>query len=166
MTHAVLTGNVAIDAVDDCADSAGDPVTTGQGGVARPQDTSCDVGAFEFRPALPFSGFFQPVDNPPTVNVARAGTTIPVKFSLGGNRGLNIFATTAPVSQQFACDSSALVSGVEETVKAGASSLSDDPATDTYTYVWKTTAVWRNTCRQLILKGGRRDEYIANFQFK
>jgi hypothetical protein len=33
-----------------------------------------------------FTGFFSPVDNPPTVNVAKAGSAIPVKFSLGGNR--------------------------------------------------------------------------------
>ena len=42
----------------------------------------------------PFTGFFSPVDNLPTVNVAKAGSTIPVKFSLGGNRGLGILAAT------------------------------------------------------------------------
>ena len=37
-----------------------------------------------------FSGFFQPVDNLQVVNVANAGRSIPVKFSLGGNQGLNV----------------------------------------------------------------------------
>jgi Domain of unknown function (DUF4082) len=38
-----------------------------------------------------FSGFFQPVNNMPTLNVAKAGSAIPVKFSLGGDQGLDIF---------------------------------------------------------------------------
>ena len=32
-----------------------------------------------------FSGFFQPVDNPPVFNKVKAGQAIPVKFSLQGN---------------------------------------------------------------------------------
>jgi len=39
-----------------------------------------------------FSGFFQPVDNLPTLNLVKAGSAIPVKFSLGGNKALSIFA--------------------------------------------------------------------------
>ena len=35
-----------------------------------------------------YQGFLQPVDNPPTVNSSKAGSAIPVKFSLGSNRGL------------------------------------------------------------------------------
>ena len=35
-----------------------------------------------------FKGFFAPVDNLPTLNVAKAGSAIPVKFSLTGNQGL------------------------------------------------------------------------------
>src|SRR6185295_6911527 len=33
-----------------------------------------------------FAGFFQPVDNLPTINAATAGSAIPVKFSLSGNK--------------------------------------------------------------------------------
>ena len=45
-----------------------------------------------------WSGFFQPVDNLPALNVVKAGSAIPVKFSLGGNKGLNIFAAGYPLS--------------------------------------------------------------------
>ena len=55
-----------------------------------------------------WSGFFQPVDNN-AVNVAKAGSAIPVKFSLGGYKGLSIFAPGYPVSQQVACVSGAPV---------------------------------------------------------
>lgn len=33
-----------------------------------------------------FSGFFSPVDSMPVINLAKAGSAIPVKFSLGGNQ--------------------------------------------------------------------------------
>ena len=45
----------------------------------------------------PFTGFLQPVDNPPTVNTVKAGSAVPIKFSLGGNRGLAILAPGSPV---------------------------------------------------------------------
>ena len=50
-----------------------------------------------------FSGFFQPVDNAPMVNVVKAGSAIPVKFSLGGNRGLDIFRTGYPRATTLSC---------------------------------------------------------------
>ena len=50
MAHALLPGSVAIDHVptSTCLDGNGDPLTTDQRGVARPQGTGCDVGAFEW----------------------------------------------------------------------------------------------------------------------
>src|SRR3712207_8513225 len=36
-----------------------------------------------------WAGFFSPVNNPEVLNLARAGSAIPVKFSLGGNMDLD-----------------------------------------------------------------------------
>ena len=48
----------------------------------------------------PFNGFFRPSTTCRLLNVAKAGSAIPVKFSLGGNQGLNIFCvSTYPKSQ-------------------------------------------------------------------
>jgi hypothetical protein len=47
LTRALLADSVAIDAVTDCTNVAGNPVTTDQRGVSRPQGSACDVGAFE-----------------------------------------------------------------------------------------------------------------------
>jgi len=117
-------------------------------------------------PPFNFSGFFQPVDNLPTLNMVKAGQAIPVKFSLNGDQGLNIFAAGYPRSQNIECDSTTVVDGIEETVTAGSSSLSYDPSTDTYTYVWKTNKAWANTCRQLVVKLNDGTYHQANFKFK
>ena len=53
----------------------------------------------------PFGGFFQPVEDPPKVNTVKAGRAVPVKFTLGGDHGLNIFAYGYPQSQHIQCAS-------------------------------------------------------------
>jgi len=112
-----------------------------------------------------FSGFFQPIDNLPTFNVVKAGSAVPVKFSLNGDHGLDIFAAGFPQSQPIACESGAPVDSIEETVTAGGSSLSYDPLTDQYIYVWKTQKGWTG-CRQLIVQLNDGTTHTANFQFK
>ena len=99
------------------------------------------------RVSYPFAGFFAPIDNG-AVNLLKAGQGVPLKFSLGGDQGLGILAGS-PTSQPVQCDGSLPSDPVEETVTAGASSLSYDAATGTYTYTWKTDKAWANTCRQL-----------------
>ncbi|HEX4984234.1 MAG TPA: PxKF domain-containing protein [Ilumatobacteraceae bacterium] len=109
--------------------------------------------------------FRAPVDAPPIVNTVAAGRGVPVKFGLGGNLGLNIFATGYPKSQAVSCDTKAPSDAVEATVTAGASALSFDSATQTYSYVWKTEKSWSGTCRQLILKFIDGTTRIAVFRF-
>jgi hypothetical protein len=111
------------------------------------------------------SEFFQPVDSLPTLNVVNAGRAIPVKFSFGGDEGLNIFAAGYPRSEEIPCDSSVLVAGIEETVTAGASRLSFDATTGRYNYVWKTDKAWAGTCRQLVVKFVEGTTQRANFKF-
>ena len=89
-----------------------------------------------------------------------------MKFSLNGDQGLAIFAAGYPKSEEIACNSTVLVDGIEETVTAGSSSLSYNPSTDQYTYVWKTDKAWANTCRQLVVKLSDSTFHRANFKFK
>ena len=112
-----------------------------------------------------FAGFFRPIDNVPELNKARAGSGIPVKFSLNGDFGLDIFAPGYPRSGQIACDASAPGS-TEETETAGGSSLSYDADMDQYNYVWKTSKAWGGTCRQLIVQLNDGSYHYANFKFK
>ena len=112
-----------------------------------------------------FSGFFQPVDNLPTLNVVKAGSAIPVKFSLNGNQGLNIFEAGYPSSVLINCDTGAPQDAIEVTVTAGNSSLSYNAATDTYTYIWKTDKAWTG-CRQLVVRLNDGTDHLVNFKFK
>jgi hypothetical protein len=95
-----------------------------------------------------WTGFFSPVDGPPVYNSVKAGQSIPVKFSLGGDKGLAIF-TAGPTSTPISCPSTAAIDAVEETVAASASSLHYDAAAGQYIYSWKTEKVWANNCRKL-----------------
>ena len=113
-----------------------------------------------------FTGFFSPIDNPPVLNEMKAGAAAPVKFSLGGNQGLNIFAAGSPSSVQVSCASGVPISDVEETETAGQSSLSYDAASDRYKYTWKTESSWKNTCRVLTVTLRDGTVHTANFKFK
>ena len=115
-----------------------------------------------------FSGFFQPVDNPPILNVAKAGSAVPVIFSLGGNQGLGILAPGSPTTTQIGCDNAAPTDTVPDdpTDTAGKSGLSYDSKSGQYTYVWKTDKKWGGTCRRLNVTLADGTVHIANFKFK
>jgi len=113
-----------------------------------------------------FSGFFSPINNPPIYNQMKAGQAAPVKFSLSGNKGLNIFAAGSPTSAAVNCGSGAVIADVEQTLTAGNSSLSYDAGSDLYNYVWKTESAWKNTCRQLTVTLNDGSAHTALFTFK
>jgi hypothetical protein len=113
----------------------------------------------------PFTGFFSPVDNDGVLNVAKAGSAIPVKFSLGGDQGLDIFAAGYPQAVSVACDTGEASDGIE-TYAAGGSGLQYDPVTDQYTYVWKTQKAWSGLCYEFQMQLADGSMHVADFQFK
>ncbi len=134
--------------------------------TASDSRTNTATKTFKVKVLYDFAGFFSPVNNLPTINVAKAGSAIPVKFSLGGEMGLEIFAEGYPKSQQIACDSTAPVDGIEETVNANASGLSYDASLDEYDYIWKSAKAWEGSCRQLVVKFKDGTFQRANFKFR
>ena len=115
--------------------------------------------------AFDFSGYFSPVDNPPVVNNVKAGQSIPIKFGLGGNFGLDVFFGD-PMASALTCDSGVPSNNVDPTSSAGGSGLAYDPATDLYTYVWKTDKGWAGQCRTLTLTFDDGTYRLARFNFR
>ena len=113
-----------------------------------------------------FTGFFQPIDNLPLVNILNAGQAVPLKFSLDGYHGLNVLAAGYPISGPIPCEANEPGSTVEETVNAGGSSFSYNATTDQYSYVWKTNKAWKGTCRMFVLKLDDGTDHLAKFRFK
>jgi hypothetical protein len=133
--------------------------------VAATNTLTSAVGAtLSFTTPFNFAGFFQPVDNLPVMNVVNAGRSVPVKFSLNGNYGLNILRGM-PQVQVISCSANVPADEVTETTTSN-SGLQYDAATNQYTFVWKTERAWAGTCRQLILNLIDGTMYRANFRFR
>jgi hypothetical protein len=133
-----------------------------------------------------YSGFFQPIDNPTNVkpaqntvwNSAKSGSAIPVKFSLSGNQGLDIFykgdkdskgnAITYLTFKSVTClSSSATVDAIEEYSTTTNSGLKYDATADQYNYTWKTTTQLQPaaSCQQLTVKLNDGTTHVAFFKF-
>lgn len=121
---------------------------------------ACPDGSYDF------TGFFAPVNDQPRVNTVQAGQAIPVKFALGGDQGMDVLADGSPASRRVDCESGAGTDEVEQTVTAGASTLSYDPGTGRYLYVWKTNSDWAGTCRLFTLKLDDGTTHTALFSFR
>lgn len=115
--------------------------------------------------AWPWQGFFAPVDPMPVVNTVKAGQAIPMKFSLGGDRGLAIFAEDSPVSVRHGCNTIGGTDAIESTVNPGGAQLTYHQDTQRYQYVWKTQKKWAGQCRtfRMVLRDGSVHE--AEFKF-
>lgn len=160
----IVDGSVAI----SCSPASGSTFSIGTTTVncsATDSHHNTATGSFTVSVVYVWTGFFQPVDNLTTENVVKAGSAIPVKFSLGGNQGLSIFTSGYPTSNVVTCGSPAGDDPIESTVTAGNSSLSYDAVANQYIYVWKTDKAWATQCRQLRVKLADGTLHAANFKF-
>ncbi|HYE15141.1 MAG TPA: HYR domain-containing protein [Pyrinomonadaceae bacterium] len=115
-----------------------------------------------------FTGFFSPVENGSVFNLVKAGQSVPMKFSLSGNKGPDILAADSPTSAAIACPGNPAINDVSEvyTLTAGSSGLTYDALSDQYKYVWKTESSWVGACRQFNLKLNDGSVHKAYFKFK
>jgi hypothetical protein len=111
-----------------------------------------------YRVIYAFSGFYQPVAALPAINSVKAGDGLPLKFSLSGYRGTDLFVPGSPAWTP--CDSPA----AGPTAAAG--SLSYNKSGDRYTFLATTDKSWAGTCADLTLT--LRDEPVhqARFTFR
>lgn len=93
-----------------------------------------------------FGGFMGP-KAPPLFNDVKAGTTVGIQFSLGGDVGLSIFAAGSPQVRQLDCTTGVLDLVAQDAV----GTLKYNRNSGLYTYNWVTQKSWKNTCRQVLL---------------
>jgi PKD repeat protein len=75
-----------------------------------------------------FTGPYPPLPMPPATGTFNAGASVPVKFGLGGDQGMDIFLSGSPT--YAACSGGAS--------KPAIGKLTYDPSTMLYNFVWKT----------------------------
>jgi PKD repeat protein len=114
-------------------------------------------------PKYVFNGFFPPVDDK-ALNDQKAGSTVPVKFTIDGATVANIFDAGFPQTQQIDCVSRKILLGSAATATDGAWVI-QDPVSGQYHYNWKTSKAFSGTCQRLTigLDDGTRDS--ADFSF-
>lgn len=118
---------------------AGDYVIRLSGADSKGQSTSKDVTIHVAH--YTFAGFFSPVDNPPIVNVGKAGNTYPLKWSLaqGGTAVSDLNAVVALRSAAGGCGTQP--TDALETVASGTTELRYDTTAQQFIYNWKTPSV-------------------------
>ncbi|WP_457095391.1 HYR domain-containing protein [Lysobacter sp. P5_B9] len=160
----IVDGTVPV----NCTPASGTTFPVGTNTVycsATDQHNNTASGSFKVTVSYAWTGFFRPVDMAPIVNSSKAGSAIPIKFSLGGNQGMGIMAAGYPKSAPMSCGG-AVEDPLLETVTAGASSLQYDSGAAQYIYVWKSEKSWAGTCRQIQVKLADGTLHTANFSFK
>lgn len=113
-----------------------------------------------------FKGFLGQVDNQPVLNIAIAGNVIPVKFSLKGNKGLDIFAAGTPTVEKVYCPITATKNVVEKYVTVTDPLLSYNATKDKYKFTWQTDAAWAGTCQLFTIELNDGTTHTALFKFK
>jgi len=116
-----------------------------------------------------FSGFFSPVDNPPVVNVAKAGQTVPFKWRITDATGTAISDSgsfSGFASYPVGCNEYAgsLLEAIPEQA-AGASGL-QYLGNGNWQYNWKTSKGYAGTCRMMVLTLRDGAQFTAIFKFK
>jgi Bacterial Ig-like domain/Cadherin-like domain len=145
---------------------------TDNGGTANGGVNESTVQTFTIDVDYKFDGFRQPVDMNGVFNSAKAGQSIPMKFSLFGNKGLSILQPSTPllpnpkVTSVTCPGASVAVDPIEEYATTTANNgLTYDATADQYNYVWKTQSTYANKCFKfdMVLIDGTHHE--AYFKF-
>ena len=123
--------------------------------------------SWTINPSYAFSGFFAPINNLPTINRIKAGSVVPLQFSVGGNYGLAIFAPGYPRSEPVACNTGPLRElVVDKVAEPEHTFLLYIHSIKRYLYLWKTDAAWAGSCRQLVVKlNDGSPAHVAAFKF-
>jgi hypothetical protein len=155
------TGNVA----------KGSPIDTASVGAKTFSENAADNAGntssvtHNYRVNYIFSGFLAPVNNPPTVNLGKAGRTYQIKWQLGDANGNRIRALSAIDDITFKSTPCSAFStnptDSMETVTSGSSGLRYDSTTHSYVYNWATPST--KGCYTLLVRLDSGQSFSAYF---
>ena len=170
---ATATDDLDGDLPVDCSPASGSTFPLGTTTVnCSAEDAAGNVGTGSFEVSVVYDfgngsggGFSEPVSSS-ALNEMKAGAGVPLKFGLGADFGLDIFAAGYPTSRTSSCETGLPTDLVEETVTVSASGLRYDASAGHYIYVWRTDKAWSGNCREFVLKLKDGSEHTAKFVFK
>lgn len=115
-----------------------------------------------------FSGFYPPVDNLPTINIAKAGQAIPIRWSLKKTDGSFVSDLGMVVSYGYGTVTcgSGTTDTIEEYSDAGLTSLRYDTSANQFVLTSKTNKTWAGSCKTFTLTLSDGTKHQASFQFK
>lgn len=162
----------ATDAMSGIAEAACGAVTTS---VVGPDSVDCWAQDFAGNTATAatsyavqyiWQGFFAPVDNGNVLNVAKAGSVVPLKWRIVDASGAPVeFSTTVKVTVvSLNCSLGTTADELEE-YATGSSGLQYQ-GDGHYQFNWKTNPDYANSCKRLHLDLGEGITHTADFQFK
>jgi hypothetical protein len=116
-----------------------------------------------------FVGFFPPVrTGPAEVNLAKAGSAIPMKWQLRAEGGGFVSALSAVTGiryqQKKNCSDSTLLNDLVLVNSSGSSGLLYDFSSNQYIYTWKTEKNMARKCYRLDVEFTNREKHSADFQ--
>ncbi len=144
--------------------TAGDgrPVTLGDTAPGIVLDDDTEPGE---EPAV--GKFLPPVTNPPKVNErANADRSIPLKWTLGGDFGLDLVEDGYPRSFPIECDTLSAIGPARPAESTSRDRITYDQQSKEYRFVWRTDPAWSGTCRTVELKLVDGTLYTARFLFR
>ena len=118
--------------------------------------------------AFNFGGFQQPVDNPPTLNIANAGSTIPLRWSLldaAGNTYASMNAIQAISSKQIRCPGGTTDPVNPPDLPIGTTGVAGVTG-GVFHFNWATARSWAGTCRRMYVHLSDGSNPYADFQFR
>ncbi|MGH2763762.1 MAG: DVUA0089 family protein [Thermoleophilaceae bacterium] len=150
----------------------GSPVDTGSVGRHEFTVDAADLAGnlasvtHSYRVVYDFEGFLPPVRNRPDVNTLKAGRRVPIRFELGGDRGLEVVEEGWPRVAEVSCE-------LDEEPEDGQPArhprwfreLAFRRRKQRYVMQWKTDRDWAGSCRQFMLKLNDGTVKRADFRF-
>jgi hypothetical protein len=113
-----------------------------------------------------FNGFLSPLKNPDVLNVATAGLVLPVKFRIGGDRGLDILAARSPSVTEIDCPVGATKNQIIKYTSLSDPVLKYKANKLLYKFTWQTDPAWAGTCQLFTLELNDGTTHSAIFKFK